>query len=148
VEAVPFSADTAATEDRLTVDVRPLRSAKVCGTRTMKLLGALLMAIGLAAMVWGIALHAKCREDATACCVSRRRALVWVAFHMARSRFNDPIEPMTLQNMRDNGVRSLAIRCFHWHQKSALSKERRLVLAGSRGEQMRAAYSSSFELMR
>jgi hypothetical protein len=28
---------------------------------------------------------------------------------MARSRFNDPIEPMTLGNMRDNGVRSLAI---------------------------------------
>jgi hypothetical protein len=26
---------------------------------------------------------------------------------MAGSRFNEPIEPMTLQNMRDNGVRSL-----------------------------------------
>jgi len=25
---------------------------------------------------------------------------------MARSRFNDPIEPMDLQNMRQNGVRS------------------------------------------
>jgi hypothetical protein len=30
---------------------------------------------------------------------------------MARSRFNDPIEPMTLQNMRGNGVRSLAVQC-------------------------------------
>jgi hypothetical protein len=30
---------------------------------------------------------------------------------MARSRFNDPIEPMTLQNMRENGVRSLSIQC-------------------------------------
>jgi hypothetical protein len=30
---------------------------------------------------------------------------------MARSRFNDPIEPMTLGNMRENGVRSLAIQC-------------------------------------
>jgi hypothetical protein len=30
---------------------------------------------------------------------------------MARSRFNDPIEPMTLQNMRANGVRSLAVQC-------------------------------------
>jgi hypothetical protein len=30
---------------------------------------------------------------------------------MARSRFNDPIEPMTLPNMRENGVRSLAVQC-------------------------------------
>jgi hypothetical protein len=30
---------------------------------------------------------------------------------MARSRFNDPIEPMTLENMRANGVRSLDIQC-------------------------------------
>jgi hypothetical protein len=28
---------------------------------------------------------------------------------MARSRFSDPIEPMTLSNMRENGVRSLAV---------------------------------------
>jgi len=33
------------------------------------------------------------------------------AVTMARSRFNDPIEPMTLQNMRENGVRSLSIQC-------------------------------------
>jgi hypothetical protein len=32
---------------------------------------------------------------------------------MARSRFNDPIEPMTLSNMRENGVRSLAVQCHH-----------------------------------
>jgi hypothetical protein len=30
---------------------------------------------------------------------------------MARSRFNDPIEPMDLANMRQNGVRSLWIQC-------------------------------------
>ena len=31
---------------------------------------------------------------------------------MARSRFNDPIEPMDLANMRQNGVRSLEVRCL------------------------------------
>jgi hypothetical protein len=30
---------------------------------------------------------------------------------MARSRFNDPIEPMDLANMRANGVRSLDVQC-------------------------------------
>jgi hypothetical protein len=30
---------------------------------------------------------------------------------MAGARFNDPIEPMTLSNMRENGVRLLAIQC-------------------------------------
>ena len=30
---------------------------------------------------------------------------------MARSRFNDPIEPMDLANMRENGVRSLWVQC-------------------------------------
>jgi hypothetical protein len=30
---------------------------------------------------------------------------------MATKRFNDPIEPMDLANMRQNGVRSLAIQC-------------------------------------
>jgi hypothetical protein len=30
---------------------------------------------------------------------------------MARSRFNDPIEPLDLANMRANGVRSLDIQC-------------------------------------
>jgi hypothetical protein len=31
--------------------------------------------------------------------------------HMATRRLDDPIEPMTLQNMRENGVRSLAVQC-------------------------------------
>jgi hypothetical protein len=30
---------------------------------------------------------------------------------MARSRFNDPIEPMDLENMRQNGLRSLWVQC-------------------------------------
>jgi hypothetical protein len=30
---------------------------------------------------------------------------------MATKRFNDPIEPMDLANMRQNGVRSLAVQC-------------------------------------
>jgi hypothetical protein len=30
---------------------------------------------------------------------------------MATRRFNEPIEPMTLGNMRGNGVRSLAVTC-------------------------------------
>jgi hypothetical protein len=30
---------------------------------------------------------------------------------MAAIRFNDPIEPMDLANMRENGVRSLAVQC-------------------------------------
>jgi hypothetical protein len=30
---------------------------------------------------------------------------------MAKQRFNDPIEPMDLANMRQNGVRSLAVQC-------------------------------------
>jgi hypothetical protein len=35
---------------------------------------------------------------------------------MAATRFNDPIEPMTIANMRESGVRSLAFwrhRCHH-----------------------------------
>ncbi len=31
---------------------------------------------------------------------------------MATKRFNDPIE----QNMRENGVRSLAVQCHQWHE--------------------------------
>ena len=30
---------------------------------------------------------------------------------MAKPRFTDPIEPMDLANMRQNGVRSLAVQC-------------------------------------
>jgi hypothetical protein len=33
---------------------------------------------------------------------------------MARTRSSDPIEPMDLANMQQNGVRSLAIRCPHY----------------------------------
>jgi len=32
---------------------------------------------------------------------------------MAHSRFNDPIQPMDLANMRANGVRSLDIQCHN-----------------------------------
>jgi hypothetical protein len=32
---------------------------------------------------------------------------------MARTRFTDPIEPMDLANMRQNGVRSLDIQCHN-----------------------------------
>jgi hypothetical protein len=41
----------------------------------------------------------------------RRRFLT-----MARFRSNDPIEPMTLGNMRANGVRSLEVSCWQCHQ--------------------------------
>jgi hypothetical protein len=40
---------------------------------------------------------------------------------MARSRFNDPIEPMTLQNMRENGVRSLAVQCHQRRHEVAMN---------------------------
>jgi hypothetical protein len=43
---------------------------------------------------------------------------------MARPRSNDPIEPMTLGNMRDNGVRSLAVSCWQCHHRAILSAER------------------------
>jgi hypothetical protein len=42
---------------------------------------------------------------------------------MARPRSNDPIEPMTLQNMRENGVRSLAISCWICHHAAVLSAD-------------------------
>jgi len=35
---------------------------------------------------------------------------------MARSY--DPIEPMTLANMRENGVRSLDVRCWQCHHET------------------------------
>jgi hypothetical protein len=34
-----------------------------------------------------------------------------LAKYLRAKRFNDPIEPMTLQNTRENGVRSLAVQC-------------------------------------
>ena len=39
-----------------------------------------------------------------------------VAHSMAR--FNEPIEPMTLGNMRENGVRSLAVSCWICHHRA------------------------------
>ena len=43
---------------------------------------------------------------------------------MARSRFNDPIEPMTLGNMRANGVRSLDVSCWICHHRTILNAQR------------------------
>jgi hypothetical protein len=37
------------------------------------------------------------------------------------SRFNEPIEPMTLANMRANGVRSLHVSCWQCHHRAILS---------------------------
>jgi hypothetical protein len=35
--------------------------------------GGCLIALGIAMMFWGITLQAKCRSDATACCISLGR---------------------------------------------------------------------------
>jgi hypothetical protein len=40
---------------------------------------------------------------------------------MARSRFNDPIDPMHLANMRQNGVRSLLIWCINCHHEKIMN---------------------------
>jgi hypothetical protein len=42
---------------------------------------------------------------------------------MARSRFDYPIEPMSLGNMRENGVRSLAVSCWQCHHQAILNVE-------------------------
>jgi hypothetical protein len=42
---------------------------------------------------------------------------------MARSRFNDPIAPMDLANMRENGVRSLDVSCWLCHHRAILSAD-------------------------
>jgi hypothetical protein len=42
---------------------------------------------------------------------------------MATYRFNEPIEPMTLGNMRANGVRSLAVTCPKCHHEAVISAE-------------------------
>jgi hypothetical protein len=42
---------------------------------------------------------------------------------MARSRFNGPIEPMDLANMRANGVRSLDVSCRQCHHRAILSAD-------------------------
>jgi hypothetical protein len=39
----------------------------------------------------------------------------------ARSRFNDPIEPMDLANMRQNGVRSLDVQCNQCRHRHILN---------------------------
>jgi hypothetical protein len=36
---------------------------------------------------------------------------------MTGRRLYGPIEPVTLQNMRDNGVRSLAVSCWQCHPR-------------------------------
>jgi hypothetical protein len=40
---------------------------------------------------------------------------------MTASRFNDPIEPTTIANMRESGVRSLAFRCHRCHHERTLN---------------------------
>jgi hypothetical protein len=39
------------------------------------------------------------------------------------ANFNEPIEPMTLGNMRANGVRSLDVSCWLFHHPAILSAE-------------------------
>jgi|ERR1700722_6180309 hypothetical protein len=39
-------------------------------------------------------------------------------------RFNEPIEPMTLGNMRQLGVRSLDVSCWQCHHQAVLSADR------------------------
>jgi hypothetical protein len=40
---------------------------------------------------------------------------------MARPSSNDPIEPMDLANMRENGVRSLAVRCWQRYHETIIN---------------------------
>jgi hypothetical protein len=42
---------------------------------------------------------------------------------MAAARFTDPIEPMTLGNMRANGVRSLDVSCWQCHHRAIMSAD-------------------------
>jgi hypothetical protein len=42
---------------------------------------------------------------------------------MAAIRFNDPIEPMTIANMRESGVRSLAFRCHRCHHERTMNAD-------------------------
>jgi hypothetical protein len=42
---------------------------------------------------------------------------------MAAKRVNDPIEPMTLGNMRANGVRSLDVCCWACHHRAIMSAD-------------------------
>jgi hypothetical protein len=40
---------------------------------------------------------------------------------LCMARFNDPIEPKTLANMRENGVRSLDVSCWLCHHQAIIS---------------------------
>jgi hypothetical protein len=40
------------------------------------------------------------------------------------ARFDQPIEPMTIGNMRELGVRSLFVSCWNCHHQAVLSAER------------------------
>jgi hypothetical protein len=40
---------------------------------------------------------------------------------MTASRFNDPIEPMTIANMRNSVVRSLGFRCHRCHHERTMN---------------------------
>src|SRR5580692_12201874 len=42
---------------------------------------------------------------------------------MAARRLNEPIEPMTLGNMRANGVHSLDVSCWQCHHRTILSAD-------------------------
>jgi hypothetical protein len=42
---------------------------------------------------------------------------------MAAGRLNDPIEPMTLGNMRANGVRSLDVCCWVCHHRAIMGAD-------------------------
>jgi hypothetical protein len=42
---------------------------------------------------------------------------------MMAARFNEPIQPMTLGNMRANGVRSLDVCCWVCHHRTILSAD-------------------------
>jgi hypothetical protein len=43
---------------------------------------------------------------------------------MARSCTDAPIEPTDLADMRENGMRSLAVSCWNCHHEAVLSAER------------------------
>jgi hypothetical protein len=42
---------------------------------------------------------------------------------MSRSRSNDPIEPMDLANMRENGVRSLDVKCWQCRHRTVVNAD-------------------------
>jgi hypothetical protein len=40
------------------------------------------------------------------------------------ARLNDPIEPMTLANMRENGVRSLDVQCWQCRHRTIINADK------------------------